>query len=93
MATCDAAALWGLSAETGSIAVGKRADLLMVSDNPLNDISAIRKVVAVVRGGRLINLDALALDIANGPILPSRPMDGSVPCSPHHLRDRFPKVT
>ncbi|GLD42926.1 dipeptidase [Mycobacterium kiyosense] len=93
MATCDAAALWGLSAETGSIAVGKRADLLMVSDNPLNDISAIRKVVAVVRGGRLINLDALALDIANGPILPSRPMDGSVPCSPHHLRDRFPKGT
>lgn len=40
-------------AEVGSIATGKRADLIIVDGNPLAEISNIRKVTQVVAGGKL----------------------------------------
>jgi imidazolonepropionase-like amidohydrolase len=42
-----------LDADSGNIEVGKRADLILVDGNPLENISDIRKVSRVVANGRL----------------------------------------
>lgn len=42
----------GLDRETGSIAVGKRADLLVVSATPLERIDALRNISLVIAAGR-----------------------------------------
>jgi imidazolonepropionase-like amidohydrolase len=52
-ATIDAATLLGKEADIGSIAVGKRADLVAVTGDPLADIEVLRRVDAVVKDGRL----------------------------------------
>ena len=46
-ATSDAAKCVGLDAEIGSIAAGKRADLILVDGNPLDDISILERGKAV----------------------------------------------
>ena len=43
----------GLDHESGSIEVGKRADLMLIDGDPLASISDIRKVSRVVVRGRL----------------------------------------
>jgi imidazolonepropionase-like amidohydrolase len=40
---------------TGTIAPGKRADLVLLAGNPLLDIRQTRRIVAVVADGRLID--------------------------------------
>jgi imidazolonepropionase-like amidohydrolase len=65
-ATIGPAEFLGLSKNSGSIAVGKRADLVLLDDNPLSQISNVRRIRAVVLDGRLFqraDLDAL-LDAA-----------------------------
>lgn len=65
-ATVDAARYARLDATSGSIAVGKRADLVLLRANPLDDIGNARKIDAVWLAGRLYNrkgLDGL-LDFA-----------------------------
>lgn len=52
-ATSGAAALLGVP-EIGTIAGGRAADLIAVSGNPLTDISAIERVVFVMRDGAVI---------------------------------------
>jgi imidazolonepropionase-like amidohydrolase len=42
----------GTQAETGTIAAGKRADLILLEANPLDDITAIGRVAGVVVNGR-----------------------------------------
>lgn len=62
-----AATIWpaeflGLSDSSGSVTVGKRADLLLLDDNPLANISHTQRIRAVVLAGRLLlrsDLDAL----------------------------------
>lgn len=62
-----AATIWpaeflGLSDSSGSIAVGKRADLLLLDADPLSRISHTQRIRAVVLDGRLLqraDLDAL----------------------------------
>jgi hypothetical protein len=62
-----AATIWpaeflGLSESSGAIAVGKRADLVLLDDNPLRQISNTQRIRAVVLDGRLLqraDLDAL----------------------------------
>ena len=51
--------------ETGHIAPGKRADLVLLDANPLDDIRNTRRINAVVARGRLLNrasLDRLLRD-------------------------------
>ena len=50
-ATVNAAELCGLSNEVGTIEVGKAADIIAVSNNPLNDISVLKDVWFVMRSG------------------------------------------
>ena len=49
LATVDAAK--AMHQDFGTIAVGKRADLVVVDGDPLADISQLRKVVSTMRGG------------------------------------------
>ena len=53
-ATLVPARALGRDRELGTIAVGKRADLLVVDGNPLADIHALRKVRLVVARGRAL---------------------------------------
>jgi imidazolonepropionase-like amidohydrolase len=52
-ATVNGATLLGRGKEIGSIAPGKRADLIAVTGDPLADIEVLRRVEAVVKDGRL----------------------------------------
>ena len=52
-ATLVAARAMRLDADSGTVEPGKRADLMLVNGNPLNDIRDLRRVVSVVTGGRL----------------------------------------
>lgn len=51
-ATRVPAGFLGIGSESGSIAAGQRADLLLVEGNPLADIAATRRVVGVFLRGR-----------------------------------------
>jgi imidazolonepropionase-like amidohydrolase len=54
LATGEAARAIRLDDEIGSVAQGKRADLVLVNGDPLKDIRALRDVVMVFRDGRLV---------------------------------------
>jgi imidazolonepropionase-like amidohydrolase len=49
-----AAAALGLEGDRGVIAAGRRADLLLVAGNPLEDMRALRRVVMVIKDGHPI---------------------------------------
>jgi len=51
-ATRNGAVYFGIDAKTGTIAKGKTADLVLLDGNPLEDISALRKVSSVVVRGK-----------------------------------------
>jgi hypothetical protein len=51
LATLGAARVMGLAKDTGSIAVGKRADLVLVDGDPTKDIAAVRNARSVVCRG------------------------------------------
>jgi imidazolonepropionase-like amidohydrolase len=50
-ATLNAADLLGIAAEVGSIEPGKRADLIAVSGDPLNDVTVLKRVSFVMKDG------------------------------------------
>ncbi len=50
-ATVNAADLLGLSAEVGSLEAGKRADLIAVSGDPLQDVTVLKQVQFVMKDG------------------------------------------
>jgi imidazolonepropionase-like amidohydrolase len=54
MMTRDSAIYLGRGDELGAIEAGKLADLLIVNGNPLEDISTLRNVVLVVKGGTVL---------------------------------------
>jgi len=53
LATIKSAEITGVSDSFGSIEVGKRADLILIDGNPLEDMSDIRKVEWTMKGGYL----------------------------------------
>ncbi len=53
IATLDSANVVGQSNNTGSITVGKFADLVLIDGDPLSDITDLRKAVLVLQGNKL----------------------------------------
>ena len=67
-ATINPATFMGATDSLGTVAKGKRADLVLLDANPLEDIHNTSKIHAVVLNGRLYDraaLDALLADAAN----------------------------
>ncbi len=65
MQAIQSATLWPMQAyrkdkELGSVEAGKRADLVVLNRNPLDDISAVRDIHMVVKTGRVVDREALA---------------------------------
>jgi imidazolonepropionase-like amidohydrolase len=61
-ATNNGALYFGIADKVGTIATGKKADLVLLDANPLENISAIRKVNSVIANGHYYNrakLDAM----------------------------------
>ncbi len=54
MATKANAELLGIADRLGTVEPGKIADLLIVSGNPAQDITAIGRVHQVIRNGRVV---------------------------------------
>lgn len=60
-ATTDAAAAIGLGGTTGSITVGRRADLVALRGDPLTDVGAYSRPAVVIARGRLTWLEEPAV--------------------------------
>jgi imidazolonepropionase-like amidohydrolase len=58
-ATIVPARMVGADKRTGSIAVGKEADVVLVDGDVANDLGALRRVVTVVSDGYVMDGDAL----------------------------------
>lgn len=54
-ATIAPAEVLGLTNESGGVSAGMRADLVVVADNPLENLQTLRKPVAVVVNGRVFD--------------------------------------
>jgi imidazolonepropionase-like amidohydrolase len=66
-ATLAPAKFLGIDARSGTVATGKRADLVLLDADPLRDVGNARRIEAVVLDGRLLRrnaLDALLADAA-----------------------------
>jgi imidazolonepropionase-like amidohydrolase len=58
---------FGLADQDGTIAPGRRADLVLLDANPLESLAPLRRPRAVIAGGRL--LDREALDVLEAQLL------------------------
>jgi imidazolonepropionase-like amidohydrolase len=58
-ATLNPARYLHLDDTTGPVAAGKRADLVLLDANPLEDIGHVRRIRAVVAAGRMLDRSAL----------------------------------
>ena len=79
-ATLAPARYFGQEATNGSVAAGKRADLVLLAADPTRDVHATRRIDAVLVGGRLLrraDLDALLRHPAARPP-PGTPMPPDV---------------
>lgn len=45
----------GIDDETGSIEVGKSADMIVTKDNPLDDLLALRHIESIIMRGQRID--------------------------------------
>ena len=59
-ATIDNASALGLAAEVGTIEVGKRADMLLLKEDPLGSVTAYDSIETVILGGQPIPREALS---------------------------------
>ncbi len=71
MATLDSARVVGVDKLTGSIAVGKASDMVLVEGNPFEDISAVRRATLVMKGDTLYRPEELYPAVGVKPFLPS----------------------
>ncbi len=60
-ATRYVAEAYGQDADLGTLEPGKRADLLILEDDPLEDVRNYRRIVAVMKEGIVVNRDVLPL--------------------------------
>ena len=58
-ATLNGAAYLGLDKEIGSLEVGKLADLVVMNDNPLEEIRNSERIKYVMVNGRLYDADSM----------------------------------
>ena len=56
-ATVNAAELLGLSSDIGTLESGKRADLIAVAGDPLQDVTVLKRVGFVMKDGRVVVKD------------------------------------
>ncbi|WP_374602138.1 amidohydrolase family protein [Arenimonas sp.] len=75
LATSSAADIADMGTPVGRIAPGQAADLLVVDGDPLQDISALRRGVLVVRGDRVHRPDAIFRSLGIKPFAASIPRD------------------
>ena len=54
-ATKNAAAVCGAAGDLGTVEVGKLADLIVVAANPLEDIDNVRRLLLVLKEGRIVS--------------------------------------
>ena len=54
-ATKHGAAICGVGDELGTVEVGKRADLIVVAGNPLEDVQNVRRLRLVMKDGRIVS--------------------------------------
>ena len=54
MATINSARCVGVEKDYGQIEVGKQADLVCLEENPLDDISNVRKIDKVIKDGVVV---------------------------------------
>lgn len=57
-----AAEAMGLGDQIGSIAPGMQADIIAIDDDPLKDLTAVRRVVFVMKGGVVYKNVARSVD-------------------------------
>ena len=67
MATLNGARFLGREAELGSVEPGKLADLLLLDADPTADVQHLRRIVAVVKGGRVVARQRLDLPVNRRP--------------------------
>ena len=73
-ATAHAAELLGAVDEFGTLAVGRRADLLLLEANPLDDVGHVARRVGVVAKGRWFTEAKLQAGLADlAAAIPTRP--------------------
>jgi imidazolonepropionase-like amidohydrolase len=73
-ATSVSANALGLGRQIGTIAVGKQADLVAVAGNPLTDITAVRRVQFVMKGGRIFKNVPLGDEVGARVLQHDRPL-------------------
>jgi imidazolonepropionase-like amidohydrolase len=74
--TRNVAAYFGTLDSTGTVAVGKRADLVLLRGNPLQDIRYTREPVGVMLGGRWLDRAALDGYLSTSPSARTTAFDG-----------------
>lgn len=67
-ATINPARYFGIEQTAGTVASGRRADLVLLDANPLTDIGNVRRIHAVVVAGRLLDRKELYNALANARI-------------------------
>jgi len=67
LATLGSAKVMKMDHEVGSIEPGKRADMILVNGNPLEDFSALRKVTRVISNGHVFDPAELWQSVAFKP--------------------------
>lgn len=66
-ATKNAALLMNVAEEWGTLEPGRRADMLIVTGNPAENVGDTRNVELVVQGGRVVDREALEFDPDSDP--------------------------
>jgi imidazolonepropionase-like amidohydrolase len=54
MMTTNAARLLGVDKQRGALRTGLAADIIATAENPLDDVAALKKVVFVMKDGKIV---------------------------------------